>query len=470
MVAKIQSNSLTTKSFNSTPDVSFAEWLLRGGNKDLSNYEAMRLYSETMPLFNAVDMRSRLFSMLPVRVRDKKTGVYIKDHQSLELLESPNADVTGNEFLQSLCSFYDITGDAFIIATGRFNKPPIEIMAHSPQKITFGAGGRFGVLPVPSYIEALNSITGANRFKAEEAPSGIRFRESDDRELWHIRSFNPMRSQLNFWGMSRARPVWLEAQQYSEGNKNNLSQLERGARLSMVWINNRGEELTETQWQRIQEEAEKYRGSQNAGGNPVLDGMDVREMQSTNRDMEYQKLQTDMLSRISVQYGIPLPFLLMQSMTLNNLETASLQIYDNAIIPLTKVIYPELTRFLMPRYRGSENLEFTFNQHDIPALQGRLLEMAERQTRIGVNTDDELREIIGYSELSEGGDVIYKPANMIPAGTDIDAETEKAFAARFVDSMRNSVGADGERKYSDDDIVTIARRRGIVAEIPPGDD
>jgi len=454
--------ALQQKQYIAPVGLSFAEFLYTNGNGDLSNFEAIRLYEQNMPLYNAVDMRARLFSEIPVRVWDRKAKKYV-EHDSTELLYRPNADVTQNELLYSLASFLDITGDTFMVATGIFDKPPKELMVQAPQRMNFSvASKQFGLLAIPASIQMTEQITGRTTFRAEETATsgGVRFRSDTLQEIWHARQFNPRRSQTNFWGMSRARPLWIELQQYASGNTNNLSMLERGSRLSMVWINNRAEELTETQWQRIQEEAEKYRGSKNAGGNPVLDGMDVREMQASNRDMEYQKLQTDMLTRTSVTYGIPLPFLLAQSMTLNNLTTASVQLYDMAVLPLTNFLYAEMTRFLMPRYKGSENLEFRANPNDIESLRTRLIDATAKESLIGVSTDNELRAVIGHANIGADGDTVYKPANMIPAGESaIDGASDKSLAARFIKNLENSLDANGDRKFTDAQIIDIATKR-----------
>lgn len=435
-------------------DIAFADFLLNGNNGDLSNFEAIRLYRKVMPFFNAVHTRAQAFSNIPIRVKNKRTNEFVDDHPALELLAHPNADVTQEEFLVQLSSFYDITGDAFLAVTGMLNRPPIEIATLPPQRFTFRRPNGFSLLFVPRMMVYTDADFGLIEFKQEQNLFGegeIRFtnKEFGEKECWHIRSFNPLRSFTNFWGMSRAQPALLEMQQFVEGNNNNLSMLARGTRLSMVWINNRDQELTDKQWDRMQEEAQKYAGAQNAGGTPILDGMDAKSFQATNRDMEYSKLQQSMLERISSIFAVPLPLLLSQSMTLNNLETAMFQLYDRSVLPLATTIYSELTRFLMPRYENSEDMVFTYNPNDIEPLRERAIETAKTASQTGIFTDNELREMTGEEELGPEGDVIYKPANLIPIdGSDDDPNLEKTLRRM----LEEKVDMAGERVYSDDDI------------------
>lgn len=446
------------------PTTSFVDFLNNGQNNDLADFTAIQLYMDAMPFFNAVDMRARNFAAIPIRVWDKSKNEFLDDHPVLDLLENPNADTTQLEFLYQYASYFDITGDSFLFAGGRVTAPALELATIPPQRTTFGFGNQFGILHVPDTITVTTVGQGASVFEANDVDGMIRFYEREDRELWHTRQFNPLRSASNFRGMSRAKPVFLEIQQYLSGNNTNWSMLKRGTRLSMAWVNNRGEALTETQWDRMQEEAEKYKGDMNAGGTPILDGMDVKIIQQTNRDMEFKDLQEAMLSRISTVYGIPLALLLDKAMTLNNLETSMLQLFDNAVIPLTNYLYAELTGFLLKRYPDSENLEFRFNEGDITALRVRIIESAERQNKLGVNTINEIRTLIGDEALADGGDVVLVPANLIPVADDAFTadNLEKPTASKFKELMREVKGEDGSPRYSDADIKRIAIDRGLI--------
>lgn len=407
--------------------LSFADALANGNHGDLSAFAAIQMYRDAMPFFNAVDMRARHYSQIPIRVLDESKKEFV-EHPVLSLLKNPNSDIAGLEFSYSCASFFDVTGNNFILATGRVDKPPLELIMIPPQGVTFGSGQKFGRLNVPDWIQ-IGGNQSSEQYFAEEIREGAQsviryYNRNKDGELWHMRQFNPRRNHGNFWGMSRAKPIFLEIQQYLSGNNNNWSILKNGTRLSIAWVNNRGEELTDVQWERLQEQAEKYRGDTNSGGTPILDGMDVKDIQPRNTDMQFRELQEAMLSRISIVYGIPLAMLLDRVMTMSNLETGQLQLYDNAVLPLTTYKYDELSRFLLPRYPDSDGLKFAFSELDIPSLRPRMLENAKRKGELNVNTINEIRADIGDERLAEGGDSVFISSTLIPAGLDITDDDE----------------------------------------------
>mgnify|MGYP003629717025 FL=1 len=451
-----------TKSF-SNPNISFIEHLQGGGHYDLAVHLSIEMYKKTSPLFNAIDIRARNFSRVPIQIWSNKESDWVQDHPALDLLKRPNADQTSLEFFEALSSYFDITGNAFLMITGRLSKAPLEIFNIRPQDIQFGTE-RSTIFPtLPRDIKISDSDGDINTFVIDEIKGlGIRYVSSDQmKEIWHIRKFNPTRSRQSPWGLSRAQPLWMEIQQYLSGNTNNLNQLKRGTRLSMAWVNNRTEELTETQWARMQEEANKYRGENNAGGTPILDGMDVKTIQATNRDMEFKELQASTVSTISMIYGIPLPMITNAAATMNNLGTSNVQLWDNGVTPLTGYLYAELTAFLLPRYDNSEDLEFRFNEMNIPALRSRLLASTKEQAEIGVNSKNELRGEIGYEDLPEGDGLLSGSGSNDSGGSDIPDGGDDSGAAKFVQMMERVKNLDGTRTYTDEYIMGIAREKGL---------
>lgn len=455
-----------TKSF-SNPNISFIEYLQGGGHYDLAIHIAIEMYKKCSPLFNAIDIRARNFARVPIQVWDRKANDWVSDHPVLKLLRNPNADQTSIEFFEGVASYFDITGNAFLMLTGRLTKAPLEIFNVRPQDVQFGIQ-RSRIFPtLPAQITIGDSDGEINTFTIDEVRGlGVRYVSEDQlKEIWHIRKFNPTRSRTSPWGLSRAQPLHMEIQQYISGNTNNLNQLKRGTRLSMAWVNNRQEELTETQWARMQEEANKYRGEHNAGGTPVLDGMDVKSIQSTNREMEFKDLQAATIVQISVVYGIPLPMITNEASTMNNLSTSGVQLHDNAITPLTTYLYAELTSLLMPRYDNSENLEFRFNEMDISALRNRLIASTKEQADIGINSTNELRGEIGYEDLAEGGDTMPGASDNNPPpaddNNDSDDDNSDDGAEKFFQMMERVKDIDGKRTYTDEYIMDMARERGI---------
>ncbi len=76
----------------------------------------------------------------------------------------------------------------------------------------------------------------------------------------------------------------------------------------------------------------------------------------------------------------------------------------------------------MPRY-GLDPTEYriTYDKTRIEALTVIALEELKLRKEINIESDNELRATIGRKPY-KGGDVVLKPANLIPAGTDIFSE------------------------------------------------
>lgn len=438
----------------------FPTFLANNGYNDLSAYASMLLYQACMPLYNAIDRRATAFSGIPVRLWDKKEKEFISDHPVLELLNKPSPDSTQIDFLYQFASYFDITGNSFLLLYGDTNKPPTEMVTVKPSDVTFGFGSKFGFQRIPDSIRYTEAEAGSMHFKAttDIRRDAVRFiNDSQDLEAWHVKQFNPFRSTSNFWGLSKAQPLWLEIQQFISGNKTNLSMLKRGTRLSMVWSYKPGvdgEPLSKAQLERLQEQAQKYMGDENAGATPVLDQMEVTPVQQSNRDMEFNDMQDTMEARINKVFDIPLAKITTSAMTLNNLETAQLQFYDDAVLPLATYLYAELNRVLLPRYPDTENLELRYNEHDIPALKVRIIANAKEQHSIGVNTPDETRAALGYEGLESGGDTILVPANLVPLGEDAYTEDEltEPTATKARRYLKKCKKDDGSPRYTDEEI------------------
>lgn len=362
---------------------------------------ALRLYEQCSPLFMVIDKIVSAYINVPFRIKDKNNDEFIENHPVLDLLNNPNSDESELSFKESLATSFLITGNAFLIALGNINKEPIELYNSSARFFNPIVEGRTNFNFTPSrYI--YTAFNDSLVFKARDVIDGTRFYNDEKMELYHIKRYNAQYGNNNSFGMSKVYPLLREIEQYVSSNVNNIALLQNGSRMSMAWQNNRGEELTETQFERMKEEASKYSGSQNAGKIPILDGMEVKEMGQTNRDMQFKEMQDAMISRIANVYGVPLALLLDSTMTLNNLQTARLHLDKDAVIPLANRINKELTRFLMPRYKNSENLEFAIDITQIESLKPETLANAQIMAQTGVNTINEIRTELGFVHIDDG--------------------------------------------------------------------
>jgi len=450
-------------------DVSFADYL-GGSNGDLRALESCRLYKACTPFYQSVSMRAEAFSSIPVRVYDKKSKAFIDKHPILDLLNNPNPQQSATALLKALSSFYDITGEAFVMVTGE--REPLEIYTAKPQEVIIEASNKPDKLGAAGvyywYSTYFNDV-----FYLSESELGGRYRyysRSGDREIAQIKEFNPLSSVNSLRGMPRAAPLWLQIQQFILADTNNRSVLSRGARPSVAWVSKLDEPLTDTQYQRWKEQVQSYEGALNAGRQVLVDNAEPKVLSTTNKDMEFSLNRKTVREDIFSTYGIPLSMISSESMTMDNLKVSGVLFYENSVLPHADNLLDELTRVLMPRYKGSENLCLSYNPIDISALKGRAIDETKSLQIAQILTDNELRTRVGYEELSDG-DTLWKPAGMLPAQSDRftsdnlqapdNAEKARSLKA-FVDHCKEVVRKDGSRVFSDVEVEVMARNQGLM--------
>jgi HK97 family phage portal protein len=429
------------------------------GHSDLAAYTAVKLFNTTAPVANGINIISNeIGALIPQVVDENKNNEVIPNHPVLELLKTPNSDSTTSELLYSMSVFWLITGNSYLVATGPVNKPPLELSTVFPQQITIQDNPQDGLAEL---IISNTSVAHIN-FRRHETGKRFRFYHFDEREIWHIKRFNPNPQSLV--GQSLLSAIYPEIDQYNYSSIHNASLLKRGGRPSGILMMNalKGSDgeavapLTESQESRLKAQINNFvAGAQNAGKVLAVAGANMKweNLITTNRDMDFEKLKVGVQNSIYNRLDIPLPFINPERQTFANMGLAKEQLYDNAIFHLADRLFEELNIFLMPRYgRQSENLKLTYDKSAIPALQNRRVRQVESRKKLGIFTDNELRRDLG-EEPYDGGDVIYKPGNEVPVGEDAYTGDEppvpKTTKKRFVEIMKR-------KGYSENKIEELA--------------
>ncbi len=395
--------------------------LLNNGYHDLVAFYSILLYGGNSAASTGIDLLANEFASLKVKVFNKKTELFIKKHPVLDLLNQPNPIDPKHNFMVQLASFYLITGNTYLVGTGRVTNPPLEIFIAYPQNVTIdhdsrdGFAGRYNI----------DTTTNSFRFKREEIGNRFRYFDNGIRELWQIKHFNPRSSAL--YGRSILSSIYPEIEQYNQSSVHNLSLLLRGGRPSGVLLFNTGgsefgsDGLTDDQFNRLKQQTQaQLRGSSNAGKLLISEGpgANYRDMMITNRDMDFRELREDSRQQIYMRLQIPLPLAMPGRQTFSNMEKATESLYDMAVLPLANLLFSELTSFLMPKYKDGEDLILTYDPSDIPALSQRRTRLTREKGLTGIYTINELRREEGMESLTEGGDLIYKPASEVPIASD----------------------------------------------------
>lgn len=382
----------------------------RGSNSIMAS-TALLYYKRCSPIFTAINLIADEFANMKPYVYDKKAKKFIDDHESLELLSHPFGDTTWTEFAQQMASYFLVTGNNYILLTGPADKPPVEMQNIYPGAVSILPSPRDGyagsyLVTTPYYSYTLNR---------KETLKHFRFLDKyETTEIWQIKTFNPQsQAGFSYYGLSKLNPIYYEMEQHMQASVHNLALLMNGARMSAVFSVEG--ELKEETYKRLKDEIQRcYEGSSNAGKTFLAEaGLKAQEMGMNNVDMDFLQLKKEVTYQMYTTLKVPLQMVSLEKTTLNNMENGILMLYDNCVIPTSNRLFSELTMAVMPRYKNSENLIYTYNEDDITALKDRKVAQTEKKSKMGIYTINESRSSLGEDPV-EGGDNIFIPSTNQP--------------------------------------------------------
>jgi HK97 family phage portal protein len=226
--------------------------------------------------------------------------------------------------------------------------------------------------------------------------------------------------------------VQLEISQYCGASVHNNAMIKNGCKPSLAMIIEQ-DNITQDQVASFQETLRSIAGAKNSG-RPVaiLGKVKIEKFSESIRDMDFDRLKAVTTNKIAQILKIPLPLINENSMTFSNFSQAQLSLYDTCILPIAKKFLAFLNNRLLP-ILGESKYKLVIDESAISALELRKIDVAGSYGKTNALTINEIRTMLGYEALSEGGDVIYQPQNMVPIGKDgytvdnREAPTEKAF-------------------------------------------
>ena len=373
---------------------------------------AMQLYDKSSAVSIPINFIAEAFASINPVI--KIGNEIISEHPVLELLQTPSPFFSQDLFLEAIGKSYLITGEAEVVALGNVNREPLELQPINPRSVTINEGPQ-GL--ATSMIVSGQTLMGA--YTMEKRGRTIRYIRDNLSELKQIRNYSTLNNSL-LRGQSPLVSASAEVRQHIEGNNHNVSLLTNGGRVSLVF--NFSEDLGDDDFEAVKRRVrEQYGGSDNAGMIGVTAGssLEIRELGTNNKDMDFANLQTMARIAVALQYKFPLPLLTLDAATLDNYKEAKAALYDDAVLPLADRVFGGLTDLLMPRFGlDPAKVRITYDQDQITALSNRRNGELKLRKELGIETVNEMRTMIGREEV-EGGDVVMQPSNLIPVGTDL---------------------------------------------------
>ncbi|MDH3325162.1 MAG: phage portal protein [Gammaproteobacteria bacterium] len=385
---------------------------LSAGYSGATAASALRIYSTSSAVFIPVDLISEAFSSIDPVI--EINGEIIDIHPALDRLKQPNPFSTKKQLFKALAVEKLVTGECFPVAVGNPNRPPLELYAISPTN----TNPVQGVDGAPqSYQVTGQTLTGVYNRVSDK--SRVRFIADGLKEVQHIRGYSVKNNSL----MRADSPLIAasqEARQHILGNNHNINILEKGGRVSLVFHfeDDMDEDMFENTRARVRSQ---YGGTQGeAIGVTAGPKMDIKNIGATNLDMDFLNLHESARNACAQTYHVPLALMTVDAATLDNYKQAITSLYDWAVLPLADSLFAGLTQLLLPRYDlDILNAKITYDKKKITALTARTLEELAARVALNLETDNELRPMLGREQIGSIGDVIRKPANMIPVDSDL---------------------------------------------------
>jgi HK97 family phage portal protein len=331
---------------------------------------------------------------------DKKgevSKVEVTDHELLNLIRTPNPQMTQSEFLEAWVASQKLEGNAFIFRAkaGKITK---EMWIMRPDWVKIVPSKTADKL-ISGYIYQRNGMSNDEMPVMEE-------------EMIHCKNPNPkyFNNTNPFRGVGEVMAS-LDIISEDEVIKNwNKKFFENGAQLSGVleFDGNVGEEEVrrmQAKWDRA------YQGTENSNKTAFLQGgLRYKPTGISQRELafvEQRKLDRD---EILGMFGIPKGLILAEDVNLANANTAVWSFTRFTVKPMLKRIEDALNSTIVKEH--GDNLFFEF---DNPVPDDRTAIVDEYVKACGLwLTPNEIREMEGWEEI-EGGDKLGRGIQVAPA-------------------------------------------------------
>jgi HK97 family phage portal protein len=396
---------LETKSVIGTD--SFRQFLVYGALENANTPKAaFALYETSTAVAIPINKVAEKFaSLTPIIMIGAKK---LTTHPLLDLLFNPCPDFSQELFFLNLAINYLVAGETFVISLGLPSGPPKQLYPLTPTNIEHGSEHGF----VTHFEVTGDHFTGRYILK-----DGMFWSTEGIRKLDQIRNYSSKNNSM-YRGRSKLIAASDTARQQVLGTKHNLSILEKGGKLSLLF--HFDSDMDDDEFQIVKRRIQsQFGGADKAGSTMITAGgsLSVEQLSQTAVDMDWAGAQKLSANVLALTYDYPLPLLTLDAATMSNYQTALEALYDDAVIPLCKVIYGEIQRSMFKRFKLPEDSRLTFDDEKVPALVRRRNEHVTNRQKLGVESDNEIRNMLGREDYV-GGDIIYKPSTMVPVGDD----------------------------------------------------
>ncbi len=340
----------------------------------------------------------------------------ITSHPLLDLLSKPNKDMSGNDYVESVCAYTLLIGNSYQYALQLAgNEPPEELWVLRPDLIEIVPGTR-GILRY--------------NFQIKEPP--VQF---SPELIGHTKFWNP---DDDHYGLSPVEVAGIFVDMNLAYRKWNLALTSNMAQPPGAWttpalLGKKERDILE------QNVNQKYNGFKNAGKAPVLDGgLKYESYAVPPAQMNFLEGQGYNAVSVANIYNLaPQVVGDTASSTYDNMEQAVYGSYTEAIFPLMDKVSGTWNRWLVPLYPDlkASGAVIGYDKQSVETIQKVMQAQesakAERWTKIwlaGGCTLTEYRDKIGLPAPKLGGDS-YRIKDILIAEADLEKYAEQCLTA-----------------------------------------
>ena len=383
-------------------------------------------YYQCAPVAICVNLIADSIANLPFTTLDSRKE-FNYDAEILTRLARPNRNESWQDFITKCITQYLLVGNIFIDVNKLSST--FELIILEPQNITASYINKYGTADTITYTPTDSTNQFYREYKYDATDNY--YKTTSGNILLHFKNIN-ISTLDKMFGISFLAGVQLEISQYCGASVHNNAVIRNGCKPSLAMIIEQ-DNITQDQVASFQETLRSIAGAKNSG-RPVaiLGKVKIEKFSESIRDMDFDRLKTVTTNKIAQILKIPLPLINENSMTFSNFSQAQLSLYDTCILPIAKKFLAFLNNRLLP-ILGESKYKLAIDESAISALELRKIDVAGSYGKTNALTINEVRTMLGYEALSEGGDVIYQPQNMVPIGKDgytvdnRESPTEKAF-------------------------------------------
>lgn len=306
-------------------------------------------------------------------------GVRDDGNPLARLIRRPNPEQSGAELMEALYGALQVSGNAYVEATGDLNAPD-ELWALRSDRVKV-VPGRSG------WPEAWDYSVDGRSVRIARAADGWA-------PVMHLKLWHPLD---DWYGLSPLEAAAQGVDAHNAAGAWNKALLDNAARPSgaLVYGARDGERLTNDQFEALKAQLdENYAGTANAGRPVLLEGgMDWKPLSLTPAEMDFTAGKHAAAREIALAFGVPPQLLgIPGDATYANYREANAAFCRQTVIPLVRKAAGAMTGWLGERFAGCEVRP---DLDAVAALQPERDALWARLAAASFLTDEERRRMAG---------------------------------------------------------------------------